>query len=577
MKENSLCNTSENSSLDDPDPNGSTKKVKIRSDNENSTLIEDSAMEVESNPSSPEPENHSPKASFKDKLLNSDKSSMDVQAELDPCLSLSDEDVEFGDEKGIPVINFSDRVHNFIAHNMKLCVIIRLLGKNIGYQTLYGRLMKLWKPKDYPSLVDLDNNFFLVRFYSMDDYINAVSGGPWVLFGHYLTVQPWSPSFSSDNTNATAVTAWVRFPGLPFQYYHNHILKAIAKTIGNVIRIDYNTEAKERGKFARIAINLDLTKPLISTIVIDGRSQRVEYEGLPIICFECGRYGHRETYCPYKNPIDAITGQGMTAPVNKNENPATMDEDGRYGPWMQVNRRRRNVENKGNNLQDNSKKSAGSRFGSLADLEEEDQGPSIINGKNAIQITKSSTAINDGPKRNLQKAQDIPANEKGKNKMHIPSLPSSKSPADMAMHPHAFNVPSGIDLVPGAHVVHLSNLTPSSTSLDPCKHSAVSASIPSTSSPVPSSSKAISAKGKLTTKNHDKAQSQWKVKINRNSKGSVKVRKKRESSIPLNTTIQDLISEMSNSLPVNSAGPVILKPDNLTGCRHTQVTDASHN
>ncbi|XVE65989.1 hypothetical protein DITRI_Ditri08aG0045200 [Diplodiscus trichospermus] len=57
---------------------------------------------------------------------------------------------------------------------------------------------------------------------------------------------------------------------------------------GNVLRIDYNIESASRGKFARIAVKVDLKKPLCARFLMDGRVQVVEYESLPKICFYCG-------------------------------------------------------------------------------------------------------------------------------------------------------------------------------------------------------------------------------------------------------------------------------------------------
>ncbi|KAH1063437.1 hypothetical protein J1N35_028424 [Gossypium stocksii] len=49
---------------------------------------------------------------------------------------------------------------------------------------------------------------------------------------------------------------------------------------------------KRRGKFARLAVCVDLRKPLVSKVRINGRLQQVEYEALPNIFFKCGLYGH---------------------------------------------------------------------------------------------------------------------------------------------------------------------------------------------------------------------------------------------------------------------------------------------
>lgn len=91
------------------------------------------------------------------------------------------------------------------------------------------------------QLVDLENNFYLAKFTDPNDYSHSLIGGPWVIYGHYLTVQPWTASFSVDDDCLTSVVAWVRFPELPIQYYHKGLLRAIAKTVGSIVRIDYNT------------------------------------------------------------------------------------------------------------------------------------------------------------------------------------------------------------------------------------------------------------------------------------------------------------------------------------------------
>lgn len=48
------------------------------------------------------------------------------------------------------------------------------------------------------------------------------------------------------------------------------------------------------GKFARLCIELDLTKPLEAFIQINQVWCNIEYEDLPNICYMCGRYGKKK-------------------------------------------------------------------------------------------------------------------------------------------------------------------------------------------------------------------------------------------------------------------------------------------
>ena len=52
------------------------------------------------------------------------------------------------------------------------------------------------------------------------------------------------------------------------------------------------TESSQRGKFVRMAIKVNLNKPLVSKFKIDDCIQTMEYEDLPIICYACGHFGH---------------------------------------------------------------------------------------------------------------------------------------------------------------------------------------------------------------------------------------------------------------------------------------------
>ena len=84
-------------------------------------------------------------------------------------------------------------------------------------------------------------------------------------------------------------------------YYDKGILCVIGSQIGRVLKVDVPTLKCSKGKFARICIELDLSKPLLPLILINGKEKRVEYEGIHLICFSCGRYGHNRESCPLRS------------------------------------------------------------------------------------------------------------------------------------------------------------------------------------------------------------------------------------------------------------------------------------
>ncbi|MBA0661773.1 hypothetical protein Goklo_006024, partial [Gossypium klotzschianum] len=131
-----------------------------------------------------------------------------------------------------------------------------------------------------------------------------LSRGPWVIFGQYLTVKPWTIDFNPGLPYPNMVLTWIRFPGLPSHLYKKQILWEI------------------RGM---------IEKPLTSKILINGYLQKIEYENLPVICFSCGRYGYSKENCP--NVVHT------TEPVKETEPKVVMSKstaigDGDYGPWI---------------------------------------------------------------------------------------------------------------------------------------------------------------------------------------------------------------------------------------------------
>ena len=96
-----------------------------------------------------------------------------------------------------------------------------------------------------------------------------------------------------------SVAVWIRLNELPIEYYHVEALLHIGKAIGNVLRVDTHTATESRGRFARICVQVNVEKPLVTTILIGKREQPVCYEGIHKLCFECGRIGHRKELCPY--------------------------------------------------------------------------------------------------------------------------------------------------------------------------------------------------------------------------------------------------------------------------------------
>lgn len=67
-------------------------------------------------------------------------------------------------------------------------LIIKLVGRMIGYQYLWRRIQAMWKTQGEPILIDLSNNYFIVKLNKREEYERALLDEPWMISENYLHV-----------------------------------------------------------------------------------------------------------------------------------------------------------------------------------------------------------------------------------------------------------------------------------------------------------------------------------------------------------------------------------------------------
>lgn len=181
------------------------------------------------------------------------------------------------------------------------------------------------------ELMMVNDEYFLVRFESMDDYKYAKFGGPWMMLDHYLIVKEWKPNFNPSADRTENVLVWIWFPDLPIEYYGEQYLMKIGEKVGVPIKIDDATSLTSRGRFARMCVEVDLIKPLLAKYKLRRRVYKIEYEGIHMVCFNCGVYGHNAEKCKEKQSSESLNESSSTAA--QPEDQAAGSQDG--GTWRQ--------------------------------------------------------------------------------------------------------------------------------------------------------------------------------------------------------------------------------------------------
>ncbi|CAN1162795.1 hypothetical protein LINPERHAP2_LOCUS24677 [Linum perenne] len=202
-------------------------------------------------------------------------------------------------------------------------LVVKVLEKNFSFGAVKRRLESLWAKNGNIQVSDIANSFFLVRFEHPDDYQRAAFRGPCQL----------------------AVTR-------------------IGNCIGKTVRLDLATSEGARAKYARVCVEVDLSKPLLGKYMIDNRTFLVEYESLQNICTSCGFYGHKADGC---KPTLVPNSDGAQF-EESSTNVEPIEEA--VGDWMVVNRRAKGRSQKASQTKQGMA-STSSRFAVPAESDEE--------------------------------------------------------------------------------------------------------------------------------------------------------------------------------------------------------------
>lgn len=111
---------------------------------------------------------------------------------------------------------------------------------------------------------------------------------------------------------------WVQFHNFSVECWDGKILETISSNFGRLITVDEFTSTLVRSKYARVCIEIDLSKPLCRGFWIGDDFHRVfvvvMYERLPIFCYNCGLIGHDNNACSSSMQTEA---GGLSLPAHK--------------------------------------------------------------------------------------------------------------------------------------------------------------------------------------------------------------------------------------------------------------------
>lgn len=145
---------------------------------------------------------------------------------------------------GVPVVCIPQSIRKDLVETWKSALILRCLGKKLGFVLLQQRLARLWNVGGRFELIDLEDNWYVVRFERPKDCLHVLVDGPWKIFDNYVVPQRWRPDFVPAESKLEKMAVWVRLPGLPVEYFREDVLKLILQKVGTPLKLDRSTAGR---------------------------------------------------------------------------------------------------------------------------------------------------------------------------------------------------------------------------------------------------------------------------------------------------------------------------------------------
>jgi hypothetical protein len=112
------------------------------------------------------------------------------------------------------------------------------------------------------------DNMFIEEFGTDFDRQKALEGTPWLVGCYAVILQEYDEPLKPSNVSFSTVTMWVRILDLPFGWMNAKRGARVVGLIGEVQKVEADSEGKVSGPFLRARVVIDISKPLRRGILL---------------------------------------------------------------------------------------------------------------------------------------------------------------------------------------------------------------------------------------------------------------------------------------------------------------------
>ena len=172
----------------------------------------------------------------------------------------------------------------------------------VNLESVAWALKVVWKMERNFEVSDMGENKVLFKFETQEDMDRVLLQSPWSFDKYLVILHKLEMGDATNRIRFDRASFWVQIHGLPTMSQTKETGLCLGSTLGVVEKVDVDGKGFSLGRYLRICVSLDITKPLCRgrMVRIGGPSTvwvEFKYERLPIFCYWCGKVDHDERDC----------------------------------------------------------------------------------------------------------------------------------------------------------------------------------------------------------------------------------------------------------------------------------------
>ncbi|TXG70892.1 hypothetical protein EZV62_005827 [Acer yangbiense] len=234
---------------------------------------------------------------------------MDVEDIERLCASLS-----FLENEG-PVRILEDKLKMAAVQRISVSLVGKILTqKSVNREAFKIVIGKIWQVTKGMEIESLTGNIFSFSFVNQEDRRKVLFGASWTFDNALLVLEEPEGKGTVDSMAFKYCEFWIQIYKVPLLCASREIGWFLGEMLGEVVEVEGGMAGECVGKFMRVRVNIDISKPIRRCLRVDIMGDGVEtimllrYERLSNFCFKCGRIGHASNECISEDRILVVNG-----------------------------------------------------------------------------------------------------------------------------------------------------------------------------------------------------------------------------------------------------------------------------